>query len=133
MATPYTLKKLTDVKDSAAEFGIGHIQEARFAGGDLDAQDTGVALEHLKPNQRSPFGHVHEKAEEIYVVLSGSGRAKLDDEIVDLGPLDALRVSPTVTRAFEAGPDGLQLLAFGPRHKGDGETIQGWWSDESSR
>jgi mannose-6-phosphate isomerase-like protein (cupin superfamily) len=129
MATPYTLKKLTDVKDSALEFGLGDIQEARFAGGDLGAQDTGVALEHLKPNQRSPFGHVHEKAEEIYVVLSGSGRAKLDDEIIDLGPMDALRVSPTVTRAFEAGPDGLELLAFGPRHKGDGETIQGWWSD----
>ncbi len=129
MATPYTLKKLTDVKDSALEFGLGAIQEARFAGGDLGAEDTGVALEHLKPNQRSPFGHLHEKAEEIYVVLSGSGRAKLDDEIIDLGPMDALRVSPTVTRAFEAGPDGLELLAFGPRHKGDGETIQGWWDD----
>ena len=129
MATPYTLKKLTDVKDSAAEFGLGDIQEARFAGGDLGAQDTGVALVHLRPNQRSPFGHVHEKAEEIYVVLSGSGRAKLDDEIIDLGPMDALRVSPTVTRAFEAGADGLELLAFGPSHKGDGETIQGWWSD----
>jgi mannose-6-phosphate isomerase-like protein (cupin superfamily) len=129
MATPYTLKKLTDVKDSAAEFGIGDIQEARFAGGDLNAEDTGVALEHLKPNQRSPFGHVHEKAEEIYVVLSGSGRAKLDDDIIDLAPRDALRVSPTVTRAFEAGPDGLELLAFGPHHHGDGKTIQGWWAD----
>ena len=129
MATPYTLKKLTDVKDSAPQFGYGDIQEARFAGGDLGAQDTGVALEHLKPNQRSPFGHVHEKAEEIYVVLSGSGRAKLDDDIIELGAMDALRVAPTVTRAFEAGPDGLELLAFGPHHKGDGEIIQGWWSD----
>ncbi len=129
MAAPYTLKKLTDVKDSALEFGLGDTQEARFAAGDLDAEDTGVALEYLKPNRRSPFGHVHEKAEEIYVVLSGSGRAKLDDEIVDLGPMDALRVSPTVTRAFEAGADGLELLAFGPHHKGDGETIQDWWSD----
>lgn len=129
MATPYTLKKLTDVKDSAVEFGLGDYQEARFAGDDLDAEDTGVALERLKPNQRSPFGHVHEKAEEIYVVLSGSGRAKLDDDIVDLTAMDALRVAPTVTRAFEAGPDGLQLLAFGPHHKGDGEIIQGWWSD----
>ena len=64
----------------------------------------------------------------MYVVLSGSGRAKLDDEIIDLGPMDALRVSPTVTRAFEAGPDGLELLAFGLSHKGDGETIQGWWA-----
>ena len=129
MATPYTLKKLTDVKDSAVEFGLSDYQEARFAGGDLDAQDTGVALERLKPNQRSPFGHVHEKAEEIYVVLSGSGRAKLDDDIIDLSPMDALRVAPTVTRAFEADDDGLELLAFGPSHKQDGETIMGWWSD----
>ena len=129
MATPYTLKKLTDVKDSAVEFGLGDYQEARFAGDDLDAEDTGVALERLKPNQRSPFGHVHEKAEEIYVVLSGSGRAKLDADIIDLSPMDALRVSPTVTRAFEADADGLELLAFGPSHKNDGETIMGWWAD----
>ena len=129
MADAYTLKKLTDVKDSAAAFGYGEIGEARFAGKDLGASDTGVALERIKPNQRLPFGHRHENAEEIYVVLSGSGRAKLDDEILDLGPLDALRVAPTVTRCFEAGPDGLELLAFGPHHKGDGEIIQGWWSD----
>jgi len=129
MATPYTLKKLTDVKDSAAEFGHGEYQEARFAGKDLEASDTGVALERVKPHQRQPFGHRHENAEEIYVVIAGSGRAKLDDEIIELGALDALRVAPTVTRCFEAGPDGLELLAFGPHHKGDGEIIQGWWSD----
>ncbi len=129
MAASYTLKNLSDVKDSADAFGYGEIQEARFAGKDLEASDTGVALERIKPNQRTPFGHVHENAEEIYVVLAGSGRAKLDDEIVDLSALDALRVAPTVTRAFEAGPDGLELLAFGPRHEGDGEIIQGWWSD----
>ena len=129
MADAYTLKKLTDVKDSAPQFGYGEFQEARFAGKDLDAKDTGVAHERVKPNQRLPFGHVHENAEEIYVVLSGSGRAKLDDDIVDLGPLDALRVAPKVTRCFEAGPDGLELIAFGPHHKGDGEIIMGWWSD----
>lgn len=129
MADDYTLKRLTDVKDSAPAFGYGEIQEARFAGKDLGASDTGVSHQRIKPNQRVPFGHVHENAEEIYVVLSGSGRAKLEDEIVDLGPLDALRVAPKVTRSFEAGPDGLELLAFGPHHKGDGEVIQGWWSD----
>ena len=62
-------------------------------------------------------------------MIAGSGRAKLDDEIVDLGPLDALRVAPTVTRSFEAGPDGLELIASGPHHQGDGEIIQGWCSD----
>ena len=129
MADDYTLKRLTDVKDSAPAFGYGEIQEVRFAGKDLEAADTGVSHQRIKPNQRVPFGHVHENAEEIYVVLSGSGRAKLEDEIVELGPLDALRVAPKVTRNFEAGPDGLELLAFGPHHKGDGEVIQGWWSD----
>ena len=129
MTTPYTLKKLTDLEDSAPAFGYGEIQEARFAGKDLEATDTGVSHQRIKPNQRVPFGHVHDNAEEVYVVLSGSGRAKLEDEIVDLGPLDALRVAPKVTRGFEAGPDGLELLAFGPHHKGDGEIIQGWWSE----
>jgi mannose-6-phosphate isomerase-like protein (cupin superfamily) len=129
MAAPYTLKKLTDVKDSAAEFGYGEIQEARFAGKDLGASDTGLAHHRIKPNQRVPFGHRHENAEEIYLVLAGSGRVKLDDEILDLEALDALRVAPHVTRGFEAGPEGLELLAFGPHHKGDGELIQGWWSD----
>jgi hypothetical protein len=62
-------------------------------------------------------------------VLSGSGRLKLDDDILELARLDAVRVSPAVTRAFEAGPDGLEVLAFGPHHEGDGELIPGWWSD----
>ncbi|MEA2195565.1 MAG: hypothetical protein QOG42_1999 [Solirubrobacteraceae bacterium] len=129
MATPYTLKKLTDVEDTAPGFGLGEVQEARFAGSDLEAQHTGVAHQRIRPNTRVPFAHRHENAEEVYVVLSGSGRVKLDDEIVDIGTLDALRVAPSVTRNFESGPDGLELLAFGPHHKGDGEVIQGWWED----
>lgn len=129
MASPYTLKQLTDVKDSAPEFGLGEVQEARFAGGDLEATDTGVAHQRIKPNQRVPFAHRHENAEEVYVVLAGSGRVKLDDEIIEISKLDALRVAAKVTRSFESGPDGLELLAFGPKHKGDGEVIQGWWTD----
>ena len=129
MAASYTLKQLTDVKDSAPAFGLGEVQESRFAGADLEATDTGFAHQRIKPNQRVPFAHRHENAEEVYVVLAGSGRVKLDDEIVGLAKLDALRVAPTVTRAFESGPDGLELLVFGPHHKGDGEVIQGWWAD----
>ena len=64
------------------------------------------------------------------MVVKGSARVKLDDEIVELGPLDAIRVAPGVIRSFEAGPDNdLELLAVGPRHDGDGEIIQGWWAD----
>jgi mannose-6-phosphate isomerase-like protein (cupin superfamily) len=129
MPTPFTRKRLTDVKDSAPEFGLGDVQEARFAREDLDAEQTGVSHSRLKPDERSPFGHRHEEAEEIYVVLSGSGRIKLDDEIVKLETLDAIRVAPRVTRAFEAGSDGIEVLAVGARHDGDGEIIQNWWSD----
>jgi mannose-6-phosphate isomerase-like protein (cupin superfamily) len=129
MTTPYTLKKLTDVEDSAPKFGMGEIQEARFAGDDLGAEQTGLSLHSVRAGQRQPFAHKHDEAEEVYVVLAGSGRVKLDDEIVGIEKLDAIRVSPGVIRAFEADGSGLQLLAFGPRHKGDGEVIQGWWSD----
>jgi mannose-6-phosphate isomerase-like protein (cupin superfamily) len=121
--------KLFDVKDSAAEFGVGDAQEARFAKKDLGAEETGVSHQRLKPDQRSPFGHKHESAEEVYIVLSGSGRMKLDDAIIEVETLDAIRVSPEVTRAFEAGPDGLEVLAVGARHDGDGEIFPGWWSD----
>lgn len=129
MSDAFTAKQLTDVKDSAPEFGYEEVQEARFATQDLDAQDTGVSHHRVKPGCRQGFAHRHENAEEVYVVLSGSGRAKLDDEIIDLAPLDAVRVAPTVTRAFEAGDDGLELIAVGPRHEGDGDIIPGWWSD----
>lgn len=129
MATPYTHKKLTDVKDSAPEFGMEDVQEARFAKNDLDAEETGVSHHRLKPGQRTPFGHKHENAEEVYVVIGGSGRLKLDDEVIEVERLDAIRVSPEVIRAFEAGSEGIEVLAVGSRHDGDGEVIPGWWSD----
>lgn len=129
MPAPFTHRKLTDVKDSAPEFGMEEIQEARFAKDALDAEKTGVSHHKLKPGQRTPFGHKHEDAEEVYIVISGSGRLKLDDEIIGVERLDAIRVSPEVIRAFEAGPEGIEVLAVGARHDGDGETIPGWWSD----
>jgi mannose-6-phosphate isomerase-like protein (cupin superfamily) len=129
MATPFTLKNLREVEDSAQKFGIGEIQEARFAKDELGAEQTGFSHHRVKPGKRQAFGHRHDRAEEVYVVLSGSGRAKLEEEIVELDVLDAIRVAPAVTRAFQAGPEGLELLAFGPRADGDGELVQGWWSD----
>jgi mannose-6-phosphate isomerase-like protein (cupin superfamily) len=125
----HTIKNLRAVDDSAAKAGMGDIQEARFAAGDLDAEGTGVSYHVLRPGKRQPFGHKHDKAEEIYVVLSGSGRLRLDDEIIDIDTMDAIRVAPEVTRSFEAGPDGLETLAFGARHEGDGEIIQEFWTD----
>ena len=129
MAATYTLKKRDEVQDSAAQFGLGDVQESRFATEDLGAEHTGVTYHRLKPGMRQAFAHKHENAEEVYVVLRGSGRVKLDDDVVELSERDALRVAPPVTRMFEAGPDGLELLAFGPRHKGDGEIFPDWWRD----
>ena len=126
---PFTKKNLREVEDSAVKGGFSDNQEARFAAGDLDADQTGIALEVVKAGRRNAFGHRHEDAEEIYVVLSGEGRMRLDDEIIEVGPLDAIRVSPEVTRAFEAGAEDLQVLAVGARHDGDGEIVPDFWSD----
>ena len=120
----FTIKNLLEVEDAAEAGGLGEVQEARFAHGDLDAQDTGVSLQVVKPGKRHAFAHRHKQAEEIYVVLSGGGRVKLDDEVVEVQRLDAIRVAPEITRAFEAGPDGLELLVFGPRHPGDAEIVR---------
>ena len=121
----YTIKNLRDVEDSAPKFGFGDVQEARFAQRDLEAQETGFSYHVVKPNCRQGFAHRHEAAEEIYIVVSGSGRMMLDDEVVDIKPLDAIRVAPRVARAFEADSDGLELVAVGPRHDGDGELLHG--------
>lgn len=129
MAGPYTLKQLTEVEDSAPKFGFAEIQEARFARSDLQAEHTGVSHHRLKANKRQAFAHKHDRAEEVYVVLDGSGRMKLDEEIIDVKALDAIRVAPGVTRMFEAGPSGLEVLAFGPHHDGDGEMVANWWTD----
>jgi quinol monooxygenase YgiN/mannose-6-phosphate isomerase-like protein (cupin superfamily) len=126
---PYTIQHLTDTEDSAAKFGFGELGEARFATEDLAAEQTGVSHHHLRPGKRQAFGHRHERAEEVCLVLSGAGRVKLDDEIEEIGPLDAIRVAPAVIRAFEAGPEGLELVVFGPRFRGDGEILHGWWTD----
>jgi mannose-6-phosphate isomerase-like protein (cupin superfamily) len=114
----YTIRNLKESQDLAVEGGFSEMQEARFPWRDLDAEQTGLAHIVVHPGKRQPFGHHQKEAEEIFLVLSGSGRVKLDDEIEDVGPLDAIRVSPPVNRAFEAGSDGLELIAFGPHFEG---------------
>jgi mannose-6-phosphate isomerase-like protein (cupin superfamily) len=129
MAAPYKLANLTEVEDSAAKFGFGHIGEARFANSELETEQTGVSLHRMKPNARQAFGHRHQEAEEVYVVIAGSGRVKLDEEVVELRDRDAIRVSAGVMHALEAGPEGLEVLAFGPRRPDDrGEMVTDWWS-----
>ena len=125
----YAKKNLREVEDFAAKHGLSDHQEARFARGDLSAEQTGLNYLIVKPGQREAFAHRHRTAEEIYVVLAGTGWVKLDDEFVELSPLDAVRVAPGTARSFEAGGDGLEVLIFGPRVEGDGEMVEDFWSD----
>ena len=127
--TDFAIKNLREVEDSAANRGPDI--EARFARKHLDSEHLGVSLFRYAPNYRSPIGHRHREQEEAYVVVSGSGRAKLDDEIVELHQWDVLRVAPPVVRSFEAGPDGLEVVAIGSDRPegGDGEMVPDHWSE----
>jgi mannose-6-phosphate isomerase-like protein (cupin superfamily) len=129
MAGNYTVTKLSEVEDSAPKFGYGEHQEARFARGDLGLEQLGLSFHRVKPGQRQGFGHRHDVAEEIYVVTSGSGRLKVDDDILEVAPGDAIRVGPGATRQWEGGPEGIELLAFGAHHENESELIPGWWQD----
>jgi mannose-6-phosphate isomerase-like protein (cupin superfamily) len=125
----YTRQNLAEVEDSAPKFGFEGVQEARFAGDRLDAAHTGISYHRILPGKRQAFAHRHDEAEEIYVIVAGSGRMKLDDEIIDVRPLDAVRVAPGVTRQFEAGSERLDFIAAGAKHPGDGELVHDWWTD----
>lgn len=127
----YTIANLKDVEDSAPKFGLSPDIEARFARNALGCEQTGLSYQRLAPNVRGKFGHRHADQEEIYVIVAGSGRLKVDDEVHDLGQWDAVRVAPETMRAFEAGPDGLELLAFGAPATGssDAELTAGWWAE----
>jgi uncharacterized cupin superfamily protein len=127
MASSHTQISLDDVEDAAPANGFGDRWEARVARSALGAEQTGVTLFRLRAGKRSPFSHRHTGAEEIYVILSGGGLVKLDDEITEVRALDAIRVAPEVARAFEAGADGLEFLAFGPHRPGDGEPVDDPW------
>lgn len=127
MARAHSQINLTDVDDAAPANGFGARWEARVARDDLDAEQTGLTYFRIHPGKRSPFAHRHRHAEEVYVVISGTGRVKLDDEIFAVRALDAIRVAPGTARAFEAGPEGLELIAFGPHHEADGEPVDDSW------
>ncbi|MEO5576177.1 MAG: cupin domain-containing protein [Gaiellaceae bacterium] len=127
----YTKKNLKqDVENAAPKFGMPDELDARFGRGALEGENLGLSLMKLAPNFRVPFGHKHSGQEEVYVVVRGSARIKVDDEIVELGEWDAIRFDRNTIRNVEAGPEGVEYLAFGagddPR---DAEMFQDWWSD----
>lgn len=120
-----------DVEDQAPRFGLGDNLEARMARAPLELEQLGISYQRLGPGYRLPFGHRHKTQEEVYVVIGGSARAKVEDEIVELRPLDALRVHKDTARSFEAGPDGVELLAIGAPNTGPGDAdmLNDWWTD----
>ena len=127
----YVKKNLeTEVENQAPAFGMPPELDARFARSALGGETLGLSLMKLAPGFRVPFGHKHSGQEEVYVVLRGSARVKVDDEVVELRERDAIRFDRDTMRAVEAGPDGVEYLAFGagadPR---DAQLVQGWWSD----
>jgi mannose-6-phosphate isomerase-like protein (cupin superfamily) len=127
----YTHKNLSDdVPDAAANYEVSGI-EAHFGRSSIDSEHLGVSLFRYAPDFRAPFGHHHREQEEAYVVVAGSGRILLDGEVVELRKWDTVRVAPEVVRAFEAGPDGLDVIAIGGRRPegGDGETTPADWPD----
>ena len=125
----WTIVNLSDVDDSAAGRMDG--LEVRMSRKQMESRDVGVSLFRYGPNVRNPMSHTHREQEEAYVVVSGSGRIRLDDDIHDVKQWDVVRVAPEVLRAFEAGPDGMDVVAVGgPKPEGgDGEISDAPWPD----
>ena len=129
-----TIVNLKEVEDQAPKFGLSPELESRFATVPLRLENSGISYQRLAPGFRQPFGHRHERQEELYVVVEGSARVKLDDEVAELKRWDAVRVPPQVARQFEAGPNGAEILAFGAPNTGpspgtDAEPAPNWWTD----
>lgn len=124
----FSITNLKDIDNAAA--GRGADVEARFGRKHLGSEHLGVSYFRYGPSVRPPFGHRHREQEEAYVVVGGSGRLRLDDEILELRPWDCVRVAPQVVRGFEAGPEGLELIAIGADRPegGDGEMVQDFWT-----
>ena len=127
----YTKINLKGVDDQAERFGLSPHIEFRMGRVALELENSGVSYQRLNPNFRVPFGHRHKRQEETYVVVSGSARMKLDDEVVDLKQWDAVRVPNETMRCLEAGPEGAEFITIGAPNTGpgDAEMEQGWWSD----
>jgi mannose-6-phosphate isomerase-like protein (cupin superfamily) len=120
-----------DVDDQGPNFGLAPDLEARMARVPLGLEHSGISYQRLAPNFRIPHGHRHKNQEEIYVVVNGSMRVKLDDEVIELKQWDAVRVPKETMRGFESGPEGVEVIAIGAPNTGpgDAEVEEGWWSD----
>jgi mannose-6-phosphate isomerase-like protein (cupin superfamily) len=128
----YTARSLKEIENQGVRFGLDENEmQLRMAKDPLECSGCGLSYMKLGPGYRPPFGHAHKTQEEIYVLVNGSARMKLDDEIVEMTPFTAVRVSPETMRGYEAGPDGAELIVIGtPRTGGgDADTVPDWWAD----
>ncbi len=127
----YTHINLKEVDDQAPNFGLSPDLEMRMARVPLELENFGLSYQRVAPGFRIPFGHRHKQQEEVYIVVDGSARMKLGDEVRELKQWDAVRVHRETMRCFEAGPGGVVILAIGAPNTGpgDGDVHQGWWSD----
>jgi uncharacterized cupin superfamily protein len=125
----YTIANLKEIDDSAGDYAPAF--ESHFGRKHMDSEHLGVSYLRYGPGFRSPVGHSHREQEEAYVVIGGSGRIKLNDEILELRQWDVVRVAPQTVRAFEGGPGGLEVIAVGADRPegGDGVTVKDWWID----
>ena len=126
----YTQVNLKEVEDQAPKFGLSPDLEFRMGRVPLDMENAGVSYIRMDSNFRIPFGHNHKNQEEVFVVVAGSGRVKLGDDVRELKQWDAVRVHKDTMRGFEADADGLELIAIGAPNTGPGDANleQGWWS-----
>lgn len=127
--TKLNLKR--DVEDMAVTYGMSPDIESRFARVPLGLEQSGLSYFRLAPGFRTPFGHTHGEQEEVYLVVSGSARVKIDDDVVELAEWDAVRVPAGATRAMEGGGSGAEIIAIGAPNteNKDAEMMPGWWSD----
>jgi mannose-6-phosphate isomerase-like protein (cupin superfamily) len=128
----YTVVNLReDVEDMAPKSGMGDGIEAHFGRKALELSKSGLSYLKLGPDYKLPFGHSHSEQEEIYLVISGGARLKLDDEEVELGRLDAVRIGVNVVRGLAAGSDGAELILFGAPNteNKDLDMVQGFFAD----
>ena len=126
----YTHLNLKEVEDQAPKFGLSPDLEFRMGRVPLDMEQAGLSYMRVAPNYRVPFGHNHKNQEEVYVVVAGSGRVKVGDEVRELKQWDAVRVHKDTMRGFEASADGLEIIAIGAPNTGPGDADmeQGWWA-----
>jgi mannose-6-phosphate isomerase-like protein (cupin superfamily) len=125
--TAFSHINLFEVEDSVA--GRAEGVEGRFARKHLGSRDLGISYFRYAPDYHSENAHRHREQEEAYVVVAGDGRMLVDGKVIELRQWDVVRVAPTTVRAFEAGHEGLELIAIGgPKPEGgDGEMTPADW------